>query len=223
MSKVRNPPVLIIDDHELIATALELALRGLCVDARRCQGRGLPAVLADAARHEPGVVLLDLDLGRDDDGRRIDGLDLVAPLVARGWFVVVVSGTTDVARLGGALDAGALGCLPKRAQLAHLLAAVRAAFAGQPVMDADRRQAFIDAHHQQEKVRRDLAVKLGRLSQREREVLAELAQGMRAQAIAEKYVVSMATVRTQIRGILTKLEVGSQLEAVALYRGIQPT
>ena len=45
-----------------------------------------------------------------------------------------------------------------------------------------------------------------------------LAEGLRAAAIAERLVVSMPTVRTQIRSILTKLEVGSQLEAVALLR-----
>ena len=54
--------------------------------------------------------------------------------------------------------------------------------------------------------------------QRSPKVLAELAQGNRAQAVAERYVVSLATVRTQIRSVLSKLEVGSQLEAVALYR-----
>ncbi len=49
-------------------------------------------------------------------------------------------------------------------------------------------------------------------------ILAELARGRRAQAVADHYVVSLATVRTQIRSVLSKLEVGSQLEAVALYR-----
>jgi DNA-binding NarL/FixJ family response regulator len=51
---------------------------------------------------------------------------------------------------------------------------------------------------------------------REREVLALLAQDYRAGATAEHLVVSLTTVRTQIRAILVKLEVNSQLEAVAL-------
>jgi DNA-binding NarL/FixJ family response regulator len=49
-------------------------------------------------------------------------------------------------------------------------------------------------------------------------VLELLAAGMRAAAIAEHFVVSMPTVRTQIRSLLAKLEVSSQLEAVALVR-----
>jgi DNA-binding CsgD family transcriptional regulator len=56
------------------------------------------------------------------------------------------------------------------------------------------------------------------LSPREREVLELLTEGMRAAAIAEYFVVSMPTVRTQIRSILAKLDVSSQLEAVALFR-----
>ena len=54
------------------------------------------------------------------------------------------------------------------------------------------------------------------LSPREREVLELLAEGHRAVAIAERFVVSLTTVRTQIRSLLAKLEVTSQLEAVAL-------
>lgn len=49
-------------------------------------------------------------------------------------------------------------------------------------------------------------------------MLGELAKGQRAQAVADHFVVSLATVRTQIRAVLTKLEVGSQIEAVALLR-----
>jgi DNA-binding NarL/FixJ family response regulator len=58
--------------------------------------------------------------------------------------------------------------------------------------------------------------RLGRLSRREREVFELLAQGHNAAKIAERFVVSMTTVRTQIRSGLAKLEVNSQLEAVAL-------
>jgi DNA-binding NarL/FixJ family response regulator len=85
-------------------------------------------------------------------------------------------------------------------------------------MSPETRQELIDSFRVRDAERRDIEEKLSRLTQREREVLAELARGHRAHAVAEKYVVSLATVRTQIRSVLSKLEVGSQLEAVALYR-----
>jgi DNA-binding NarL/FixJ family response regulator len=95
---------------------------------------------------------------------------------------------------------------------------MRAALAGLPVMSPESRQRLIDSHLVRDAERRQIAEKLERLTRREREVLAELARGHRAQAVADQYVVSLATVRTQIRSVLGKLEVGSQLEAVALYR-----
>ena len=61
-----------------------------------------------------------------------------------------------------------------------------------------------------------LSRRLARLSGREREVLELLAEGCRAAAVAERLVMPVATVRGQIRDILATLEVGSQLEAVAL-------
>lgn len=214
-----KPVVLVVDDHELIATSLEMTLRGEGFNAARARRRGAGGILAEARELAAGAVLLDLDLGRDESGQRVDGVGLVAPLVAAGWHVIVVTGAMDRARSGAALAAGALAVLPKRAPLEHLIAAVRAAFAGNPVMDPGRRQEFIDHFAAQDDVHREVRQKLARLSQREREVLVELAKGQRAQAIADTFVVSLATIRTQIRGILTKLEVGSQLEAVALFRG----
>jgi DNA-binding NarL/FixJ family response regulator len=116
------------------------------------------------------------------------------------------------------LDAGALAWVPKNAPLPALLAAVRAAQDGRPVMAPERRDQLIAWSRRLTAERDALTTKLARLSQREREVLAMLAQGRRAQAVAEHFVVSLATVRTQIRAVLAKLEVSSQLEAVALYR-----
>ena len=84
-------------------------------------------------------------------------------------------------------------------------------------MPAARRRQLVEGYLARSAERRELLAKLERLTQREREVLALLADGQRAQAVADHFVVSLATVRTQIRAVLTKLEVGSQLEAVALY------
>jgi DNA-binding NarL/FixJ family response regulator len=218
MSEPAGPPILIVDDHELVGASLALGLRAEGLRACHRAPADVGALLAAAAAEPGGLALLDLDLGRDAAGRVVDGVDTVIPLCDRGWRSLVLSGTRDRARIGAALDAGALAAVPKHAPFPTLLAAVRAALAGSPVMPAQRRQEFIDLHRARAAERRELAAKLERLTSREREVLSELAEGHRAQAVAERYVVSLATVRTQIRAVLTKLEVGSQLEAVALYR-----
>lgn len=210
--------VLVVDDHELVGTSLVLGLRSEGLAAHRCRPGDPAAVLAAAAELSPGLVLLDLDLGRDPAGRRIDGLALVEPLLAAGWRVLILSGTSDHARVGGALAAGAAGWVSKSAPFPTLLRAVRDLLAGRDIMPTVRRRQLVELHQTRSAERRELLTKLDRLTQREREVLAQLAAGQRAQAVAEHFVVSLATVRTQIRAVLTKLEVGSQLEAVALFR-----
>ena len=211
------PTILIVDDHDLVGTSLAVALTAEGLRARRATGVDPAGVLAEAATLRPGLALLDLDLGRDRRGRRRDGVDLVVPLTEQGWCCVVLS-AADRSRVGAALAAGAVAAVPKRAPWPVLLANVRAALDGRVVMNPEIRQELIDSFRAQDAERRDIAEKLNRLTQREREVLAELARGNRAQTVAEQYVVSLATVRTQIRSVLSKLEVGSQLEAVALYR-----
>ncbi|WP_226363396.1 helix-turn-helix transcriptional regulator [Pseudonocardia abyssalis] len=208
--------MLIVDDHDLVATSLALGLRAEGLDARAC------SPVAATAEDGPGLVLLDLDLGRDAQGHRIDGVTLVAPLRAAGWTVLVLSGTVDRARIGAALAEGAVAAVPKAAPFPRLLVAVRAALAGREAMSDARRQELVDLHARRSADRRSLGARLDRLTPREREVLAHLAAGHRAQAVADTFVVSLATVRSQIRAILTKLEASSQLEAVALYRRAAP-
>ena len=212
------PTVLIVDDHDLVGTSLAFSLCAEGLRARRAGAVDVTGVLEEAADIPVGLALLDLDLGRDRTGRRFDGVDLVAPLSERGWRCIVLSSSVDRSRIGAALAAGALAAVPKQAPLPLLLGKVRAALAGLPVMAPETRQRLIDSFRARDAERREIAVKLERLTRREREVLAELARGNRAQAVADHYVVSLATVRTQIRSVLSKLEVGSQLEAVALYR-----
>lgn len=211
-------PILIVDDHELVGSALALNLRAEGEDATFTAERSAGGILEQARRGPPGLAVLDLDLGRDADGRRIDGARLVGPLVELGWRVVVLSGSSDAGRVGAALDAGGFVFVPKHAPFPALLNAIREARAGRSVMPPGRREQLVSLYRDRESERRRLHEKLGKLTQREREVLALLAGGKRAHAVAEHFVVSLATVRTQIRAVLTKLEVGSQLEAVALYR-----
>ena len=172
--------------------------------------RELPALVR---RRGTCLVLLDLDLGRGSDG-----LALVAPLCAEGARVLVVSGTTHRAALGAAVESGAVGWVGKSAPFGDLVAAVRRAAEGRTVVDSAARAPLLDelARHRQRA--RDNASALARLSPRETDVLAELVLGRTATQIAADHVVSVATVRTQIRAVLTKLGVSSQLAAAALAR-----
>jgi DNA-binding NarL/FixJ family response regulator len=213
---VATTNVLIVDDHDLVAMSLALCLRSEGLQAQRHAARSRDGILTAVATMVPGVVLLDLDLGRGPDGLVIDGTSLVAHLCRGGWRVVVLSATTDEPRIGRALAAGALACVPKTAALPVLITTIRRAAQGVEVMRPDRRRYFIEQYHRQQEQSRAVERRLGRLTERERAVLERLARGRRAQSIAEEFGVTLATTRTQIRAVLQKLEVGGQLEAVAL-------
>ena len=208
--------VLIIDDHDLVAMSLALCLRSEGLHAQRHAARSRDGILTAVATIVPGVVLLDLDLGRGPDGVLIDGTTLVAHLRRNGWRVIVLSATSDEPRIGRALDAGALACVSKTAALPVLITAIRRAAQGIEVMRPERRQYFIEQYHRQQEQARAVGRRLGRLTDRERAVLDRLARGRRAQSIADEFGVSLATTRTQIRAVLHKLDVSGQLEAVAL-------
>ena len=213
---ITSTNVLIVDDHDLVAMSLALCLRSEGMHAQRHAARSRDGILTAVATIVPGVVLLDLDLGRGPDGAAIDGTTLVAHLCRMGWRVIVLSATTDEPRIGRALDAGALACVPKTAALPVLITAIRRATQGLEVMRPERRHYFIAQYHRQQEQARAVERLLGRLTDRERAVLQRLARGRRAQSIAEEFGVSLATTRTQIRAVLHKLEVNGQLEAVAL-------
>jgi DNA-binding NarL/FixJ family response regulator len=213
---ISSANVLIVDDHDLVAMSLALCLRSEGMHAQRHAARSRDGVLTAVATLVPGVVLLDLDLGRGPDGEPIDGTTLVAGLCRNGWRVIVLSATNDDARIGRALHAGALSCVPKTAALPVLITAIRRATQGLEVMHPERRRYYVAKYLQQQELAQAVEHRLARLTDRERVVLEQLARGRRAQSIAEEFRVSLATTRTQIRAVLQKLEVNGQLEAVAL-------
>ncbi|MGD9531939.1 LuxR C-terminal-related transcriptional regulator [Pseudonocardia sp.] len=211
-------PVLVIDDHELFSTSLTMALRSEGFDARALTVACVRDFMNGPTPGRTGLVVLDLDLGQDAEGNWVNGADLVEGLRRHGWTVLIVSGSVDRPGVAAAIAAGAIGSVPKSRSFDVLLATVSAAARGESVMTEQEHQAWLERHRRYIARERELARRLSRLSPREREVLEMLAEGRRAASIAEHFVVSMPTVRTQIRSILTKLEVSSQLEAVALFR-----
>lgn len=204
--------VLIVDDHELLSNALVIALSSRGLIARQLTPAGLTARL-DQPAPPGGLVLLDLDLG---DG--VDGAALVGPLRRAGWRVLVITGTRDEAHIAAAVTAGAVGWVPKTAPFDDLVAnAVRAAQGRSLVTDTQRRRMQEIATTARREAE-ELEQRWQRLTAKEREIVDCLVAGLRAGAIAERFTVSVATVRTQIRSVLAKLEVSSQLEVVALAR-----
>lgn len=210
--------MLLVDDHALFAQAVQIGLRAAGVPARRVEPRSAEEIVAACGAATPATVLLDLRLGTGADGVAIDGLELVGPLVAAGCRVVVVTGETGDPVWGTALEAGAATVLPKDTDLDALVQAVTAVRSGQPVLDEGRRQDLLAAARRARAADEARLAPFRALSPKEDQVLHAMAAGLAAAEIAAAGYVSEATVRTQIRAVLTKLGVSSQLQAVALAR-----
>jgi DNA-binding NarL/FixJ family response regulator len=211
-SDARRLKAVVVDDHRLLAQSIAISLRQEGLDCSVAPLGDPASVLRSVIADRPDVVLLDLDLGGDVG----DGGALVAPLVAAGCRVVLLTASTDPVRLAAAVEAGAVGVLAKTQLIDVLIATTTAAARREPVMSADQERALLHDARRRRASRESALAPFARLTEREAQVLRALGHGTSVATIAAGWCVAEATVRSQVRGVLVKLDVGSQLEAVAL-------
>ena len=205
--------LLLVDDHRLLVETMQVSLiaAGFNVSVAPCGS--FDEVLAEAASVQPTLVVLDLDL----QGAGY-GYDLIEPLRNLGAQVLVLTGTTDRTDLARCLEAGALGIASKAAGFGSVLDQVRRAAEGVSVTPVTERAQLLADLAAQRRADERRKAPFESLSPRERDVLRQIVDGRQAAAIARASYVSLATIRTQIRSILQKLDVTSQVAAVALAR-----
>ena len=204
--------LIIVEDHELLATSLALALRAEGLEVATVGGPSVAAVIETVRNLAPALVLLDLDLGPPLGS----GVNLIGPLIDAGGRVVIMTGVDERPRLGACVEAGAVGIISKTEGFAGMVAAVRRALDGEVLLTDQQRHTLLSDLSALRRADRERAAPFEALSPREQAVLVRLAAGDSAETIANQFYVSLATVRTQIRSILQKLGVRSQLAAVAL-------
>jgi len=206
--------VLIVDDHEVLASSLaqvldhepDLTVVGSAGTLERAR-----ALLATEA---PDVVLLDHRLPDGDGVEAIPGLLALRPEVS----IVVLTATTADHVLVAAIEGGASGFISKTRGLDEVTSAVRAAATGESVISPEMLARLLPRLHKREPEPRD------KLTEREREVLHLLAEGLSNAAIAERLFVSVHTVRNHVANLSTKLGAHSKLEAlsIAVREGLLP-
>lgn len=202
--------VLVIEDHPLVAEGLRLGLEAEGFEVRCTDGdpAALPSLLA---AFPVDVVLLDIYLA---NGR--SGIDLIAALREPGRSVLVLTGETDPEVLARALGAGADAVLDKTTPFPRLIREITTIPTGRSVEAANRRAEVLHAARLIDEQRAHRLAPFAVLTHREEQVLAMLIDGVQAADIAARSFVSLSTIRSQIRSILTKLGVGSQLTAVSM-------
>ena len=203
--------VLVVEDHALVAIGLQLALSARGWDVSTVDGPTADAIVNEAEAFRPQVVLLDIGLG-DEVG---SGIDLIKPLRSTGAEVVMLTAETRPTVLAACLEAGAVGWISKGAFLDEVVACLDDVLDGESLIGRATREAMLDELRIERASLRRALSPFEQLTIREREVLAALVDGLSADEIADTQYVALTTVRSQIRSVLQKLGVRSQLAAVA--------
>jgi DNA-binding NarL/FixJ family response regulator len=191
----------VVDDHvivrnglkQLLATTDDIELVGMAAN-------GLEA-LALVAELKPDVVLMDLSMPE------MDGVEATKRIVAEhpGVRVLVLTSFSDQSRIMDALRAGAEGYLLKHSEPDEIAAAIRAVHEGGSPLDPKAARVLLDS--------RRTAADSDNLTDREREVLLLVRDGLANKQIARKLGISERTVKAHLTNVFQRLGVTDRTQA----------
>ena len=201
--------VLIVDDHAVVREGLRTFLElqdGIEVVGEAANGE---EALDAVTQRRPDVVVMDLVMPK------LDGVGAMRELQRRGRAprVLVLTSFLDDERLMPAIEAGAAGYLLKNVDPAELARAVRAAHAGEALLDPSVAARLVERIAGGE---RPGSTGLAELTPREREVFERIAQGRSNKQIALELGVAEKTVKTHVGHLLAKLGVADRTQAALL-------
>lgn len=194
--------ILLVDDHSVVRSGLgaflsvhpELELVGEAENGEQAVVR--------AALLKPDVVLMDLMMPVMDGVAATAAIKKQDPKIQ----VIVLTSFQEDELVQNALKAGAMGYLMKNVSARELAAAIKAAKEGKMTLSPEAAQALVRASQQ--------TYDADTLTEREREVLKQMVEGLNNAEIAERLVVSISTVKYHISNILSKLGVDNRVAAV---------
>ena len=208
MSQAKPIRVMLVDDHAVVRSGLGAFLMAFeDLELVGEAGSGQEA-LAKCLQLRPDVVLMDLVMPGMDGASTTRTIRQNCPQIQ----VIALTSFKEEELVQGALAAGAIGYLLKNVTADDLAAAIRSAHIGRPTLAPEATEVLIHASvaaHGPPKIGFDL-------TEREREVLALMVEGLTNPDIADRLIVSRSTVKFHVSSILSKLGVASRTEAVAL-------
>jgi len=204
--------ILIVDDHLVVRAGLHMLIEnhpGMTVVA---MASNRAEALELAARASPTLILLDLDLGGDNSLTFLNELREMAP-DAR---VLVLTGLRDTDAHRRALQLGAMGVVLKEHAPDVLIKAIEKVCAGEIWLDRPTIGQMLREMSANDEEEMDPEVaKIDSLTQREREVVSLIAEGLRDKQIAQRLLISETTVTHHLSSVYAKLGLSDRLELVS--------
>ena len=206
--------ILLVDDHEVVRRGIRALLEtenDIEVVGEAADGF---AAVAETERLKPDVVLMDLVMPE------VDGVEAIRRILEHqqnvSILVLTSFGTDD--KLFPAIKAGALGYLLKGTTPEELIRAIREAYKGHSMLDPAVARRLLAEYSRHESTRLSSTL----LSDRETDILRQVARGFSNDEIADVLHISEATVRTHVSHILTKLGLTNRTQAAlfALREGL---
>jgi len=197
--------VALADDHDMVRKGLSVLLEQFDDLEIVGEAKDGQAALDLCRRINPDVLLLDMIMPR------MDGLQVINVIREQcpNTQVIALTSFGDQETVQKAIKGGAIGYLMKNVSGDELANAIRKAHQGQSTLSPEAAQVLIRATVQPPQIGHDL-------TEREREVLALMIEGLNNREIAEQLIISSSTVKNHVSSILSKLQTSSRTHAVAL-------
>jgi two-component system, NarL family, nitrate/nitrite response regulator NarL len=204
--------ILMIDDHAVLRAGLRMIIESHIGLAVVGEAENRRESLASIANGTPDIILLDLDLGDEN------GLDLLPDLLAAvpDARIILLTGVRDPEVQRRAILLGAMGLVSKQKAADTVIRAIEKVYAGEVWLDRamiasilnDRINASAAPDQSVD------ALRVAKLTEREREVIRLIGEGIKNRKIAERMYISEATVRHHLTSVFAKLGVADRFELV---------
>lgn len=195
---------MLVDDHSVVRSGLS-AFLSVNPDLELVgEAENGEQAVARAGILKPDVILMDLMMPIMDGVAATSAIKKKYPEIQ----IIVLTSFQEDELVRNAMKAGAVGYLMKNVTARELAAAIQAAKQGKITLSSEAAQALVRATQQ--------AQETGSLTEREREVLKLMVEGLNNAEIAERLVVSLSTIKFHISNILMKLGVDNRVAAVTM-------
>jgi two-component system nitrate/nitrite response regulator NarL len=204
--------ILMIDDHAMLRAGLRMIIESHIGMVVVGEAENRRESLAAIAHETPDIILLDLDLGDEN------GLDLLPELItaAPDARIILLTGLRDPEVQRRAILLGAMGLVSKQKAADTVIRAIEKVYAGEVWLDRAMIASILN-----DRVNTNVApdqsveaLRIAKLTEREREVIRLIGEGIKNRQIAERMYISEATVRHHLTSVFAKLGVTDRFELV---------